>query len=176
VATPEPEPEPAALPAEPAAPAPTEPEPEPEPEAEPAKPEAEPAAAPEPPPPVEPAKVTFTVRSEPAGAEVFRDGTRLGTTPYVHDVAPQPGRVEFVLKLDGHMEARAELPGDKGGEATVKLLAEPKPAPPPPPQPVAQPAVAQPTPAKPAPAKPAPAPAKKKTKPVKDGVVNPFAK
>jgi hypothetical protein len=111
--------------------------------------------------------VTIALRSEPAGAEVIGpDGKTLGKTPLEKDIPAGTGVVAYTLKLAGHKDGRVELPADKGGKETVKLVAEPRPvvATPPPPE----------TP-KPAPTGTKPA-GGKKNKPVGDKVINPFAK
>jgi serine/threonine-protein kinase len=120
----------------------------------------------EPPKPVEtppvpaPAKVHVALASEPPGAEIWKsDGTRIGSTPYAIDLDPQPGKVAYVVKMKGFKDQTVQIPGDKGGSETLKLVAEPK-----------------------APQTPPPAPGTglkttpKKGRPVKDGVVNPFAR
>jgi serine/threonine-protein kinase len=145
--------------AEPEAPKPTA-EP-PKPTAEAPKPTAEApkptpvAATPEAPKPVIPApppapvQIKVALRSEPSGAEVLRGGKVVGKTPFTKELDAGTGKLAYTLRLAGHKDATAELPADKGGEATVKLAAEP--------------AVQEPA-----------RPTGKKTKPVKDGVVNPF--
>ncbi len=181
-AAPEPTPPVAAIPApEPVKPEPVKPDPTPEvavatppPVVAVKPPEAvkpEPIKPPEPVKPPEPAKIKLQIASEPAGAELFRaDGTRVGKTPFTQELAPQAGKLSYVVRLKGYKDGRVELAGDKSGQTTVKLTQEPKiVTAPPPPTPVAA-TQAKPTQAKPTQAKPT----GKKAKPVKDGVVNPF--
>jgi hypothetical protein len=147
------------------------PKPEPTPVAEAPKPEPTPVAeqpAPEPEPtPAPPPKIRVVLRTEPAGASVFLDGVSLGKTPYETERDAGEGTLTYALILPNHERAQVEIPADKGGTETVKLTPEVVKGPPPP-APVS-------TESKPTPSKPAPAPSKpKRTKPVKDGVVNPF--
>jgi hypothetical protein len=85
-------------------------------------PVAEPAPAVEPERP--PAMVTFTIDSEPPGAEV-RDaaGARLGVTPLRVERARADGEVTFVVTRRGHREGMVMLRADRDGEARVTLPA-----------------------------------------------------
>jgi eukaryotic-like serine/threonine-protein kinase len=74
----------------------------------------EPGLAPGPDPAV------VAIRSEPAGAAVFRDGQRLGATPISLLVKPHEEFVRIELKLDGYQPLAAELTA-KDGERLLKL-------------------------------------------------------
>ena len=73
---------------------------------EPPKPQPPPEVKPQPPPEVKPqgpAKVKLSLKSEPAGAEVYRDGAMIGMTPF--DVqAEQDKTVKLTLKLAGYKD------------------------------------------------------------------------
>ncbi len=116
--------------------------------------------------PPAPAKVHVSLKSDPTGATVLRDGRALGKTPFEQELSASPARLSYLLKLDGHKDATVELPGEKGGSQTVKLAAIPPPAAAPPPR---QASISKRPPSKP----PSP-PKAASSKPVKDGVVNPF--
>jgi eukaryotic-like serine/threonine-protein kinase len=90
-------------------------------------PDPEPAVTPSPPAP--PPPVTLTLRSRPAGAEVYRalDGIKLGVTPLEHSLPRSPGLAVFVLKRDGYRDSRIELPADEDGDAEVVLKRLPRP-------------------------------------------------
>ncbi len=61
-----------------------------------------------------------SLRSEPDGAIVFRDGKRLGNTPFVVIVEPDEEFVRVELRANGYLPRAAELsPAD--GTRTVKL-------------------------------------------------------
>jgi eukaryotic-like serine/threonine-protein kinase len=79
--------------------------------------EEEPVLAPGPDPAV------VAIRSEPAGAAVFRDGARLGATPISLLVKPHEEFVRIELKLDGYQPLAAELTA-KDGERLLKLSKE----------------------------------------------------
>lgn len=61
---------------------------------------APPVETPPPPEPVEAAVQEVEIRSEPAGAEVLKDGRMIGSTPMTLKVGEEP--VELTLQLDGH--------------------------------------------------------------------------
>ncbi|HEY3354291.1 MAG TPA: serine/threonine-protein kinase [Polyangia bacterium] len=125
-----------------------------------------------------PAKVKLSVVSQPTGAQVYReaDGVLVGTAPLVYEIPPADGVAVFRLKLAGHRDGRAELRADRDGAVTVPLEAAAKPARPvkaaEPPRPAPPPPAT--VPAK-APEPPPPPPPTKVRKPVRDGVVDPFA-
>jgi hypothetical protein len=120
-----------------------------------------PPVVPTPPPP--PAPVTFRVDSDPTGADVLRDGKAVGKTPLDTSLPPQSAKVAFVVAMKGYKSSTVELPGDKGGEKKVVLVAEAA---------VSKPPEARAPDARPSAIKPAAAP--KKVKLVGDKVVNPF--
>jgi serine/threonine-protein kinase len=76
------------------------------------------------PPPKPPEPVRLELHSTPEGAEVFRaaDGVLLGLTPFATSAPPTAGTAVFRLRLAGYDDARAELPADRGGTATVTLV------------------------------------------------------
>jgi serine/threonine-protein kinase len=78
--------------------------------------------------PVEPAKITLTIESRPAGADVFRvaDGVRLGTTPLVKELARTDGDALFVIKLAGYLDERVKMATDRDGVATIDLTRRPR--------------------------------------------------
>lgn len=65
--------------------------------------------------------VTFTLTSEPSGAEVWRNGARLGTTPYKVMQLPMPGDATFTLKKAGFTDSALIFPGDHDAARDVKL-------------------------------------------------------
>ena len=97
----------------------------------PAKPEAPPQpAAPEPTPPAAPAAAAaeVTIRSEPIGAEVYRNNDLVGNTPYTLQKPQGAERVEFELRLGGYenrsfaitaVDARRAQPHARGRQAVV---------------------------------------------------------
>src|SRR5262249_35685946 len=115
-----------------------------------------PPPAPVPPPVPAPAPAHFQIDSDPPGADVFRDGNKVGKTPLATDLPPHAGKASFVVKLKGYKDANVDLPGDKGGKSSVKLVDdEPK-----------QPAIKS----TPPPQQP------KQGKSVNDGTISPLAK
>jgi hypothetical protein len=112
--------------------------------------------------PPAPTPAHFQIDSDPPGADVFRDGAKVGKTPLATDLPPHAGKAAFVVKLKGYKEATVDLPADKGGKSSVKLAVvvdEEQKEPKEPKQPAIK--VGQPP---------------KKGKSVKDGTINPFAK
>src|SRR5262249_48737307 len=155
---PEPAPEPPKVAeTKPPAPAPEPPKPVEEVKA----PEPKPTPTSITPPPPAPTTAHFQSDSDPPGADVFRDGTKVGKTPLATDLPPHAGKAAFVVKLKGYKDATVDLPGDKGGKSSVKLavLADEELKEPP-----KQPAIK------------VGQPPKKGGKSVKDGTINPFAK
>lgn len=65
------------------------------------------------------------LRSEPAGAEVFSDGRRLGRTPIVRDAWVGPRRLE--LRLDGYSPRSAELLVEEGKASALLVELQPRP-------------------------------------------------
>ncbi len=98
-----------------------------------AKPEAKPAAnaavAPQAPVP-EAAKVKLI--TEPAGAEVYRNGILLGGTPLDVDKPADAAPVEISIKLDGYQEKLIKITRDTSAALSIRLSAVvkdvPKPA------------------------------------------------
>jgi hypothetical protein len=71
---------------------------------------------------------------------VYRDGARLGETPFAYESAPAASTVELVLKSKGYRDAKVSLVLDRDREALVQLSPErPAPRPPRPPAPPAAP-------------------------------------
>jgi eukaryotic-like serine/threonine-protein kinase len=71
-----------------------------------------------------PDPAVVAIRSEPRGAVVFRNGTRLGETPISLLVEPSEPFVRVELRLTGYQPLAAELTS-KDGERTFKLNKEP---------------------------------------------------
>jgi serine/threonine-protein kinase len=75
--------------------------------------------------------VRLDIDSEPAGAEIFRQGQsqRLGRTPFSVKQPPEPGYVTFELKLHGYETELVSMPTDKSGEtrATLRRAVAPRP-------------------------------------------------
>jgi len=75
-------------------------------------------AAPEKPARTEAARVSL--RSEPNGASIFRDGKRVGNTPYELMVEPEEELVRVELRAVGYLPLAAELTAAEG-ERLIKL-------------------------------------------------------
>ncbi|MEZ4267003.1 MAG: serine/threonine-protein kinase [Myxococcota bacterium] len=130
VPEPEPEPEPVELP----------PEPAPEPAAV-AAPEPAAVEVVEPPPAPEPTQFGLTVKSDPPGATVTRDGKELGETPFVLTWTTEEAPPVLVLSRRGYADLEVTLgPDDVGADTVYQLerkssggraptVAAPKPAP-----------------------------------------------
>ncbi len=75
------------------------------------------------------AKVHWSIRSIPAGAEVvLADGTVLGLTPYTGERAKQAAVQNLTVRLAGHQEAKLTCEGGSDCQQEVTLAAEaPKP-------------------------------------------------
>ena len=78
------------------------------------------------------ARVTLSVASEPAGAEVYRafDGVRLGETPFDIELPRGPGDVVFVLRKGGFEDAEVKLSTSASATKSVVLAAAATAAPP----------------------------------------------
>jgi serine/threonine-protein kinase len=75
----------------------------------------------QPPPPPVVLPVALTVESNPAGAEVWRDGAKIGVTPFVSRQAPGPGDAHFVIKMAGYDDMTLDLKADRDGQGMVTL-------------------------------------------------------
>jgi hypothetical protein len=110
---------------------------------------------PRPPPaePVRPAMVHITIESNPSGAEIFRasDGMRIGVTPVIQELPRGDVEAGYVLRLRGYRDAQvnASLAHDLN-----KVIALERAAPLPAPKPKTK---------------------TKNAKPIKNGVMDPFA-
>ena len=62
------------------------------------------------------------IESTPSGAAVYRDGQRLGETPYVVRVDAMPGETIVVLAHPGHQKATVTLPAAAGEEERVHVV------------------------------------------------------
>ena len=75
--------------------------------------------------------VRLDIDSEPAGAEIFRQGQsqRIGRTPFSVKQPPEPGYVTFELKKQGFETELVSMPTDKSGEtrATLRKVGAPHP-------------------------------------------------
>jgi serine/threonine protein kinase len=71
-----------------------------------------------------PEPAVVSIRSQPAGATVFRNGARLGETPISMLVTPHEPFVRVELRLAGYQPLTAELTA-RDGERTLKLNKEP---------------------------------------------------
>jgi hypothetical protein len=78
---------------------------------------------------------TIELRSEPAGAEVWSEGRRLGVTPYQRSAWVGPKRLE--LRLTGYLARPAELLVEEGKASALRVELQPREAPPPPAVPTA---------------------------------------
>jgi hypothetical protein len=69
------------------------------------------------------AMVDVTIRSKPAGADVFRlpSETKVGTTPWVGSLERIDGMGVFVVKARGYRDAQLEIDLRVGGAQTVTL-------------------------------------------------------
>jgi len=65
--------------------------------------------------------VRLDVDTEPSGAEIFRQGERLGRTPFSVKQPPEPGYVTFELKLKGYETELVSMPTDRSGETRATL-------------------------------------------------------
>jgi serine/threonine-protein kinase len=91
----------------------------------------EPARPPTMPPPLReevPAEVTFTVQSEPPGAEVTVAGRSVGQTPLAMHLPRRDGEVELVIRAAGYKETRRTLRADRDRDLELTLAAEPRPS------------------------------------------------
>ena len=144
------------------------------------KPEAPKPEAPKPEAPAPKAAAAPTVEkthlhidSTPPNAEVYRtsDGIRVGTTPLDLDIGRTRGQAVFTVRLAGYKDERVSLDADHDGSDNVTLIAKSHHTTPP--------AVAKPVNIKPVEAKPEKPvetkPEKPVAKPVKNGVLDPFA-
>jgi hypothetical protein len=123
---------------------------------EPAVPVAAPApAAVAPPPPAAPRRVAIRIVSQPTGAEIFRvlDGVRIGRTPWQGEYPATEGEAVYRLRAKGYRDAEVSLRLDADVEKSVTL------------EKIAHKASATPSPATPP----------SEGKPIKNGVVDPFA-
>ncbi len=79
-----------------------------------------------------PGVVKVTIESDPPGATVIRliDLARLGQTPVTLTRVAVPGQRSYVLRLDGHEEAKLTVGGATSVKVKVKLkpLGKKKPA------------------------------------------------
>jgi eukaryotic-like serine/threonine-protein kinase len=97
----------------------------------PAKPEPPPQpAAPEPPPPPakEAAAAEVTIRSEPIGAEVYRDNALLGNTPYALQKPKDGERVELELRLGGYVKRTFSISSATRAELNLALTPDKQPS------------------------------------------------
>ena len=69
--------------------------------------------------------VTVEIDSDPTGAEVWRDGLRLGATPYKSVHAPAAGQQTFTLKKAGFVDGALLVPGDRDVARRVTLTKAP---------------------------------------------------
>jgi len=62
------------------------------------------------------------LESDPPGAQVLIDGTRIGKTPNRGAIERRTEDVTFVLRLPGYAEKKVTLPGNKPISERVKLV------------------------------------------------------
>jgi serine/threonine-protein kinase len=78
-------------------------------------------------------RVTLRVESEPAGADVYRQGDFLhvGTTPFTQNLPATPGGAVFIVRKAGFRDEQVTLSASEDGLQSVKLvrLGHPRPAP-----------------------------------------------
>jgi eukaryotic-like serine/threonine-protein kinase len=68
-----------------------------------------------------PATVRRTVRSEPAGAEVWRDGKKVGVTPFDVELAADQSTVDVELRADGYTPTQGKISRSGPDEISVPL-------------------------------------------------------
>jgi serine/threonine-protein kinase len=73
--------------------------------------------------PPAPAQVTLTVETDPPGAEVWRAGAILGTTPFTLRQAATAGEASFLLKKAGYDDAPLTIAADRDVSKRVTLVA-----------------------------------------------------
>ncbi len=73
------------------------------------------------------ATVTLDLQSEPAGAQIYRDGVLVGVTPYLVRQTAAPGDAAFVLKKAGFQDSLLTIPGNKDGQRKITLAPTPAP-------------------------------------------------
>src|SRR5581483_5541389 len=74
-------------------------------------------------PPPRPAQVSWTITSDPPGAEVVAaDGTSLGRTPLLKQREPAAGKVALVLRKAGFKDSKLEVDGARDTSVSVKLV------------------------------------------------------
>jgi hypothetical protein len=89
-----------------------------------------PAPHPAPPPPAPPAPpttITLAVRSDPAGADVFRasDGMRIGTTPFDYAMPASDGDLVLIVKKAGFDDGRVAVRADRDRTIDLPLARTP---------------------------------------------------
>jgi hypothetical protein len=72
-------------------------------------------------------KVTLTISSDPAGAEVYRmpQGVRVGATPLSYPIDAISGEVVVILKKPGYRDQTIAMPADHDADQTAKLVRKP---------------------------------------------------
>lgn len=100
--------------------------------------EAPQAVAAQPPALPTPARVHWSIASDPPGAEVVRavGDEVLGTTPFQQERPAGTGSEQVKLRLAGYQEILLTVPLNRDVAVDRSLIALPKEAPPPPPEPV----------------------------------------
>jgi hypothetical protein len=95
------------------------------------------------PPPPAPKAVHVRVTSVPAGAEVWWESVKKGTTPMTMELPQRDDSIELAFRLDGYDDGKAIVYPTSDQEVTATLVAKPAPPPPPrrlPARPTARPA------------------------------------
>jgi hypothetical protein len=77
----------------------------------------------------EPPKIVWTIKSDPAGAQVVRksDNTVLGVTPWRMEQTAARGTLDLILHKEGYADRPLALALDKDADREVSLAPVPKP-------------------------------------------------
>jgi serine/threonine protein kinase len=65
--------------------------------------------------------VTVRIESQPAGAEVWKDGKMIGRAPMEDRFEGTGDRLKYTLKLDGYQDRDLRVPGDRDASEVVEL-------------------------------------------------------
>jgi serine/threonine-protein kinase len=86
------------------------------------QPVAQPQATPPPPKPAGPIDIELKLTSNPkADVYLVADGRLVGETPYTYKRTAAEGQIVFLLKAEGHKDARVVMPADRTDERAITL-------------------------------------------------------